>query len=143
MGPAGAILLGLDEGNTVTQNLRAEGIDTATATKVGAVQGAVAGASAVIPLGGKTLAQTIGLVGIGGPGSYMAQEHLSRRILEEAGYLDQASLHNPFDPLGLALSTVIPGGFGAMHMRGEFRRAEGVKGGTCRCSSCAPKNCAR
>jgi hypothetical protein len=33
MGPAGAILLGLEEGNTVTQNLRAEGIDTATAPR--------------------------------------------------------------------------------------------------------------
>lgn len=130
MGPAGAILLGLDEGNTVTQNLRTEGLDTETAAKVGAVQGGISAASAVIPLGGRTIAQTIGLVGIGGPGSYMAQEHLSRRILEEAGYNDQASLHNPFDPLGLALSTIIPGGFGALHVRGEIRRAEGVKAGT-------------
>jgi hypothetical protein len=57
-------------------------------------------------------------VGIGGPGAYVTQEHVSRRILEEAGYRDQASLHNPFDPLGLALSTILPGAFGALHMRG-------------------------
>jgi hypothetical protein len=73
----------------------------------------------------------------------MAQEHLSRRILEEAGYLDQASLHNPFDPLGLALSTVIPGGFGAMHMRGEFRRAEGVKARHRAAAAAAPRGTAR
>lgn len=130
MGPAGALVLGAEEANTVTQNLRAEGVDTVTAAKVGGVQGAIAGASAVFPLGGRTLAQTIGLVGIGGPGGYMAQEHFSRRILEEAGYLDQASLHNPFDPLGLSLSTVVPGAFGAMHLRGEAVRGKAVEGGT-------------
>lgn len=130
MGPAGAILLGAEEGNTVTQNLRAEGVDTETAAKVGAVQGALAAGGAVMPLAGRTIPQTLGLVGVGGPGSYMAQEALSKEILQAAGYQDQASLHNPFDPLGLALSTVIPGGFGALHMRGQFRRAEAVKGGT-------------
>lgn len=115
MGPAGALVTGLDEGNTVAQNLRVEGVDAGTAAQVGAVQGGIAAAGVVLPLAGKTIMQTLGLVAVGGPGSYVAQEALSRKILEEAGYNDQASLHNPFDPLGLAISTVIPGGFGAAH----------------------------
>jgi hypothetical protein len=130
MGPiGGGLMLGLEEGNTVTQNLRTEGVDTKTAAKVGAVQGTLAAGGAVLPIAGKTITQTLGLVGVGGPGSYMAQEYLSREILAQAGYNDQASLHNPFDPLGLTLSAVIPGGFGALHMRGTFKRAEAVKTG--------------
>jgi hypothetical protein len=130
LGPAaGALILGAEEGNTVTQDLRVRGVDTETATKVGAVQGALAAGGAVLPIAGRTIPQTLGLVGVGGPGSYMAQEALSREILQAAGYQNEASLHNPFDPLGLTLSTVIPGGFGALHMRGTFRRAEAVKSG--------------
>jgi hypothetical protein len=129
MGPAGAIPLGLEEGNTATQKLRMDGVDTETAVKTGAVQGAFAAAGAVVPLGGKTVMQTLGLIGVGGPGSYIAQEALSRQILEKAGYANEASLHNPFDPLGLALSTLIPGGFGAVHMRGVKARGEAVTAG--------------
>lgn len=125
LGPVGgAAVLGLDEANTTTQKLRVEGVDTETAAKVGAVTGAISATGVVLPLGGKTIAQTLGLIGVGGPGAYMTQEHVSRRILEEAGYRDQASLHNPFDPLGLALSTILPGAFGALHMRGLKFRTE-------------------
>ncbi len=130
MGPAGALLLGLEEGNTVTQELRGKGVDTETAVKVGAVQGGLASVGAVLPLAGKTVLGTVGLVGVGGPGSYMAQEALSREILQAAGYQNEASLHNPFDPLGLTLSAVIPGAFGAFHLRSNFKRAEAVKAGT-------------
>lgn len=118
MGPAGALVLGADEANTATQQLRMKGVDDATAAKVGAVQGAVAGVSVVLPIAGRTIMETLGLVAAGGPGAYMVQEKLSKDILQRAGYADEASLHNPFDPLGLAISTVIPGAFGALHMRG-------------------------
>jgi hypothetical protein len=123
LGPAGAILLGVEEGNTAAQTLMTEGVDPATAAKVGAVQGGVAAASVVLPIAGATIPQTIGLVGAGGPGAFMVQESLSRKILQEAGYANQASLHNPFDPLGLTLSAVVPGAFGALHMRTQRRPA--------------------
>lgn len=126
MGPAGALVLGADTANTVTQNLRTEGVDTATAAKVGAVQGGMAAAGAVLPVAGRTILQTLGLVAVGGPGSYVAQEALSRKILEQAGYNDQASLHNPFDPLGISLSIVIPGLFGGLHMRSQSRALQQV-----------------
>jgi hypothetical protein len=130
MGPAaGAAVLGLEEANTTAQRLRVEGVDTSTAVKVGAVQGAFSAAGAVLPVGGSTVMQTLGLAAIGGPGAFMAQEQLSKSILQQAGYNDQASQHDPLDPLGLALSTIIPGGFGALHMRGVAKRAEAVGAG--------------
>lgn len=124
MGPVvGATALALDEGNTTTQRLRTEGVDTATAAGVGAVTGVLSGVGAVLPVGGSTIAKTATLALLGGPASYVAQESLSKKILADAGYNDQASLHNPADPLGLALSIVVPGAFGALHMRGVAKRA--------------------
>ena len=118
LGPVGAIPLGLEEGNTVAQKLLTEGVDPGTAIKVGAIQGGIAAAGVVLPIGANTWAKTIGLIAAGGPGSFMAQAQLSKNILENAGYNDQASLYNPFDPLGLAVSTVLPGAFGGIHMYG-------------------------
>lgn len=118
MGPiAGGVVFGLDEGNTASRNLQAQGVDAATANRVGAVQGAIGAATVGLPLFGRSLAGTLGLVAISGPGSYVAQESLSREILQRGGYDDEAKKHDPTDPLGLALSTIIPGGFAAYGRR--------------------------
>ncbi len=130
MGPVGAIPLALDEGNTATQNLRSKGVDTATAAKVGAVWGVASGIGVAIPLGGQTIAQTAGLVALGGPATFMAQEAISRDILAKAAYADEAAKHNPLDPLGLAVSTVIPALFGGVHMRGVAKRGAALEAGT-------------
>lgn len=125
----GAAVLGLEEANTSAQRLRMQGVDDATAAKVGLVQGGISAASVVLPVAGPTLKTTLGLVAVGGPGGYMAQEALSRDILQKAGYADQASLHDPFDPLGLTLSTVLPGAFGGVHLRSVAKRAKAVESG--------------
>lgn len=118
LGPvAGSIAFGIDEGNTTTQRLREKGIDDATAAKVGAVYGAVGAASVALPAVGSTVAKTLGLAAAGGPASYVVQEGLARDILQRAGEKDEASLHNPLDPLGLALSTAIPAAVGGLHIR--------------------------
>jgi hypothetical protein len=130
MGPAGALPLALEEGNTATQRGRMNGLDPETALKIGALEGAVAGATAVVPLGGRTIMQTLGLTAAAGPGAYVAQEALTRDILQRAGYQDEASLHNPADPLGLTLATLIPGVIGGAHIRGLAVRGAAVKGGT-------------
>lgn len=118
LGPvAGSIAFGIDEGNTTTQRLREKGIDDATAAKVGAVYGAVSAASVALPAVGSTVAKTLGLAAAGGPASYVVQEGLARDILQRAGEKDEASLHNPLDPLGLALSTAIPAAVGGLHIR--------------------------
>jgi hypothetical protein len=52
----------------------------------------------------KTLAQTLGLAAVGGPGSYIAEQTVAKHILESAGYDEQAAQVDPFDPLGLGVS---------------------------------------
>lgn len=118
-GPAaGSALLGADEAMTTADALRLEGVDLATRTKVGAVSGVVGAAGVALPIAGKTVAQTVGLVAAGGPGAFIGQQAATRQILQDAGYDHLATQYDPFDPVGLAVSTLVPAGFGAWAMRG-------------------------
>lgn len=121
-GVPGAVMLGTDEGMTEADRLKAQGVDIETRTKVGAIAGAVAGVSVALPVAGKTLAQTAGLVAIGGPGGFVAQQAASKAILEHAGYDKLADQYDPFDPVGLAVSTLVPAAFGAFALRGAKAR---------------------
>ena len=120
---AGAGLLGFDEAMTTSDALRLEGVDEATRTKVGAVAGVAAAAAPLLPVAGKTLAQTAALVGVGGPGAFMAQQAATRQILQDAGYDHLSTQYDPLDPVGLAVSTLVPAGFGAFALRGAKARA--------------------
>jgi hypothetical protein len=122
----GAALTGADEGLTAADALRQKGVDLETRTQVGAVAGVTAGASVALPVFGRTWAQTIGLVAAGGPGAFMAQQALTREILANADYSKLADQYDPLDPVGLAVSTLVPAGFGAWAMRGAARRASTV-----------------
>lgn len=125
MGPLpGAAAFGAEEANTTYRELIEKGVDEATAMKVAGITGVASGVGAAIPVGGATVAQTMGLVLASGPATFVAQEKLSHDILEKAGYKDESSLHNPTDPLGLALSTVIPFAFGAAHAAGIKSKAK-------------------
>lgn len=117
-GVPGAVMLGTDEGMTEADRLKAQGVDIETRTKVGAIAGAVAGVSVALPVAGKTLAQTAGLVAVGGPGGFIAQQAASKAILEHAGYDKLANQYDPFDPVNLAVSTLVPAAFGAYALRG-------------------------
>lgn len=120
LGPAaGATAFGLAQGDDAYQRLieKNPAIDKAAALKVAAVTGVAAGLGAVIPMGGATVAKTVGIVAAGGPGLFAAQEALSRNILQQAGATAEAAHHDPADPLGLALSLAIPGVFGGLHIR--------------------------
>jgi len=117
-GIPGAVMLGTDEGMTEADRLKAQGVDIETRTKVGAIAGAVAGVSVALPAAGSTLRTTAGLVAVGGPGGFIAQQAASKAILEHAGYDRLADQYDPFDPVGLAVSTLVPAGFGALAMRG-------------------------
>lgn len=119
----GAALLGLDEGMTTADALKQHGVDEATRTQVGAVAGVAAAAAPLLPVAGKTVAQTVGLVGVGGPGAFMAQQAATRQILQDAGYDHLSTQYDPFDPVGLAVSTLVPAGFGAWAMRGAKMKA--------------------
>lgn len=118
--PTAATLLAAEGTNTAYHELVAKGIDPATALKAGAVEG-LGQAAAVIPMAGPTIKATVGLGIAAGPGAFMAQETLSRKILAEAGYKDEASRHDPLDPLGLTIATLLPAVFGGAHAVGLAR----------------------
>jgi len=119
----GAVMTGADEGMTEADRLKAQGVDIETRTKVGAVAGVVAGASVALPIAGTSWKTTGALVAAGGPGGFIAQQAASKEILANAGYDKMAEQFDPFDPVGLAVSTLVPAGFGAYAMRGVRARA--------------------
>lgn len=103
----------LEEGMTTTDKLQQKGIDTDTATKVGLVTAAANSVAFGLPIVGNTLKSTLALATASGPATYIAQEEATREILKRANYEDEASLHDPYNPLGLGLATLgsmIPGG---------------------------------
>lgn len=128
-GIPGAGLLALDEGLTTADMLREQGVDLGTRTKVGAVAGAAGAASVLLPVAGSTLARTAALTAVGGPGLFVGQQVATRQILQDAGYDHLADQYDPFDPVGLAVSTLVPGLFGALHVRGlrAKERAAGAR----------------
>ncbi|WP_367126122.1 transglycosylase SLT domain-containing protein [Ralstonia sp. CP] len=113
----GAVLTGTDEATAEADRLKAEGVDATTRMKVAGVQGIGAGLGVVMPFAGKTVAQTAGLIAAGGPGAYIAQQAASRAILKDAGYKQISDQYDPYDPVAIAVSTLVPAGFGALHMR--------------------------
>jgi hypothetical protein len=114
---AGAAITGTDEATQVADDLRLKGVDLETRTKAGAVQGAGVALGVALPVAGKTLAQTVGLVAVGGPGAFVAQQAATREILQQAGYEEIGAQYDPFDPVGLAVSTLVPLPFAALAMR--------------------------
>lgn len=122
-GPAGAIAAGVEEAMTVSDELRRKGVGVDARTKAGIVQGAGLGAAA-LPLLGRTLAETAALYVAGGPGGFMAQQALTRKILEDAGHESLAAGYDPFDPIGLAVASLIPAGFTAWGLRGQAKAAK-------------------
>lgn len=126
LGPVGgAAAFGVSEGLTTAEDLANQGVDQQTRSKVGAVTGAMSAAGVVLPVAGKTLAQTAGLVLVGGPASFMAQQQATRSILENANYGEIAKQYDPLDPVGLTVATLLPAGFAAYAKRGGFAQHAG------------------
>ncbi|MES2241868.1 MAG: hypothetical protein V4639_03255 [Pseudomonadota bacterium] len=126
-GVPGAVVLGVDEGMTVGSDLATQGVDKTTRTKVGALTGASAAAGVLLPVAApSSYLATAGLVAAGGPGAFMAQQAATRSILREANYKDLAEAYDPLDPMGLAVSTLVPVGFAgyAMHSAARATRAQ-------------------
>lgn len=130
LGPAGgAVTFGVSEGMVASEDLAEQGVDKSTRAKVGTVTGALTAAMVGVPVVGKNLAQTGGLVLVGGPAAFMAQQQASRTILENADYAEIAMQFDPLDPVGLTVSTLVPAGFAGWAMRGSMR-AKPVTGET-------------
>lgn len=106
--PGAVVGTALDEGINETLRLTDQGVDPETAAKVGAVHGLVTGASIALPAAGVTKLGTAGIVAATGPGAFMGEMATARAILEAEDYTDVAREYDPFDPVGLGVSTVIP-----------------------------------
>jgi len=119
----GAVAAGVEEGFSQSDDLARQGVDIKTRQKVGAVTAATNAVGFALPAAGKTWAQTGALALAGGPATYVAQNAATREILASADYSNLADQYDPFDPVGLALSTVLPLGFGALAMRGTKTKA--------------------
>ncbi|MDB5453250.1 MAG: hypothetical protein JWO33_1828, partial [Caulobacteraceae bacterium] len=124
----GAALTGGDEGLTEADRLKQEGVDLATRTKAGLVSGVSAAAAVAVPVVGVGAKSTAALVAIGGPGSFAAQQAATRAILQHAGYDQLASQYDPLDPVGLAVSTLVPAGFGLHGLRARAKLIDVVQG---------------
>lgn len=112
----GALVFGLDEGNTTTQTLvEKHGIDPVTAAKVGIGTGVIAGLTAGIPAVGSTIPRTVGLALATGPAAYVAQEKMAKTILQNANYPETAAEHD-LTALGFGLS-MVPLAVGGVHIR--------------------------
>lgn len=122
---AGAGLVGLDEALTTADDLKRHGVDPLTRSQVGAVVGLTSALGVALPVAGNTATQTAALVAVGGPLSFMGQQAATREILQAADYTQLADQYDPLDPVGLAVSTIIPAGFGMWAMRGVRMRAAG------------------
>lgn len=119
-GPAAPLTFGVDQGLTSAEQLEQQGVDPATRAKAAAVAGAVNAAGFLIPVAGKTWAQTVGLGFVSGPGSFVSQQYATQKILEDANYAEIAKQYDPLDPWALGAS-MLPFGFGALAMRGRAR----------------------
>lgn len=123
--PGAVAGLALDEGVNETLRLTDRGVDLGTAAKVGAVHGLSMGAGVALPAAGTTWKATAGLIAVGGPGQFMAEQQAARMILEAADYSAVAKDYNPLDPVGLAVATVLPAavGVGSMALRTRAKAA--------------------
>lgn len=124
--PGAVVGTGVDEAATGYNELRAKGVDPTTAAKAGAVRGAAIAAGVALPVAGRTLAQTAGLVAVGGPGLFVAEQATTRAILEAAEYPALARQYDPTDPVGLGVSLLVPGAVGAAVHRSRAKAGAGA-----------------
>jgi soluble lytic murein transglycosylase-like protein len=131
----GAVAGGVSIGMSRAEDLKRQGVDVGTRTAVGAVDGALGGAGAVLPVAGSTLARTAALVAVGGPGMGIAQGAAEKAILRNANYDHLADQIDPLDPTNLAASTLVAGVFAGAHVVSTARGAKS----TAEAAAAAPK----
>lgn len=120
---AGAAVGGTSIGMSRAEDLKRQGVDVGTRSAVGAVEGALTAAGAVLPVAGSTVARTAGLVAAGGPGAAIAQATIEKAILRNADYDHLADQIDPLDPVNIAASTLMAGAFAGAHTAATARAA--------------------
>ena len=128
-GVPGAVALGADEAMVTADDMARQGVDPATRMKAGAVAGVAAAAGVLLPVAAPgSIAKTVGLWALGGPGAFVAQQQATREILGQADYKQLAEQYDPLDPVGLLVSSLVPAGFAAHALHGaRVKAAPGAK----------------
>ena len=114
-GPVGAAgLVGTAQGYSKTQQLEHEGVDPATARKVGAIEGATQALGIVAPVAipGR-LATRIASGASMNTGIGMAQRGATGKVLADNGYKDMAEQYKVMDGAAIFTDLILGGGFGA------------------------------
>lgn len=127
LGPFGLAGASAEIGLQQSDELRQQGVDFQTRAAVGALTAGVTAASVALPLTGPTLKATAGLYVAGGPGGYIAQQAATSEILKRAGYAKIAEQFDPLDPVGLAMSALIPLPFAAYGARRIMKAGKGAE----------------
>jgi hypothetical protein len=120
----GATLLGASEGYGHYQDLRDAGVDDATATQSGLLEAITSGSSALLPMGMPAkwlagLSKPMALLAQAGAGSAIntsfgaASRYASAKILDDAGYHEQAEQQKPWDETNLLTDAITGMFFGA------------------------------
>ena len=135
-GPAALPIFVASEGMEATDQLQRQGVDDATARKAGVVTALTTGVGAAVPVAplakgftGNNIAKVVGLAGISGPATFMAQQKMSSDILSAANYAEIAKQYDPFDPVGLTVSMAAPLAFGAASLRGGKKNQKAAPAG--------------
>ena len=123
-GPLGVGLMSAQMGAEHADDLRGQGVDPVTRTKVGLLTGAVTGVSVALPAWGSSLGRTAAWWAAGGTAT-VAQTALTREILQRADYARLAEQYDPLDPLQLALAYGMPAPFAGYGAWRNLRAARG------------------
>ncbi len=106
-GPLAPLVFGGSMGLGEADKLKAKGVPLETRTKAATLFGAGQGALAVVPVVGRGLAQTAGLVAASGTGN-LATIAAEQTILRHAGLDKLAATYDPFDPWTVGMSYGFP-----------------------------------
>jgi hypothetical protein len=127
----GAAAIGLSEGHAKYNDLLAEGVDDATASRAASVEALSQGAGALMPFG----LPAKWLAGMSGAGAFLTQtlagaglntalnassRYASAQILDQAGYHEMAEKQKPFDTMNILADAALGAAFGAHHAWGEL-----------------------
>lgn len=105
-------------------DLAEKGVDPTTAAAIGTGSAAVLGGMMKIPMAGDTLKKTAGLTlgaMIANPAIGAAQAAGTAKVLEAAGYEEQAKAFDPWDPTARSVDALMAPIFGGLHAFGQWR----------------------
>ncbi|MGH8713382.1 MAG: hypothetical protein ACREYB_05185 [Casimicrobiaceae bacterium] len=112
--PGAAAVTGITEGLVRYRKLIADGTDPATAAQLAGVEGLVAGASATLPLVGKSMGESLLRGALLMPYMNAWQRGVTHQVLDNAGYHDMAQQYRILDGRAILTDALMGGLFGGV-----------------------------